>query len=318
MDRRVRRTLRRRILLPPSKPAPESPLPPALRHRPSTRQPRQPPLPTDDFKIGIHQRNGPQLSRADPISLTASIAREIGFPTSPAPFQLRVGAEQNVIVVSTPSPAAARALESLQKTVVFSNRHEVSVYPITPYNSCCGVIHNIAQEHPEEYVKSLITASGYEVLTARRLGDSKAFVITFRGKRVPYYVYVNQDLLSPYGRLLHPLPSNGPPSGRLPLASRHAQVQGMRRLPQRASAHLHTAVWAFLKVLHTQPHLKTAQNGTSHTVCKAKKLQTSPHRTSPAGRTPPLLARGATVDLIVRAQDRAETRVTGHNQGGYF
>ncbi|KAH9379742.1 hypothetical protein HPB48_011672 [Haemaphysalis longicornis] len=193
----VRRSLRRRTP-PPSKPAPESPLPPALRHHPSTRQPRQPPLPTDDFKIGIRPRNGLQLSRADPISLTASIAREIGLPTSPAPFQLRVGAEQNVIVVSTPSPAAARALESLQKIVVFGNRHEVSVYPITPDNSCRGVIHNIAQEHPEEYVKSLITAPGYEVLTARRLGDSKAFVITFRGKRVPHCVYVNQALLRCY------------------------------------------------------------------------------------------------------------------------
>ncbi|KAH9371040.1 hypothetical protein HPB48_003986 [Haemaphysalis longicornis] len=193
----VRRSLRRRTP-PPSKSALESPLPAALRHRPSTRQPRQPPIPTDDFKIGIRPRNGLQLSRADPISLTASIAREIGLPTLPAPFQLHVGAEQNVIVVSTPSPAVARALESLQKIVVFGNRHEISVYPITPYNSCRGVIHNIVQEHPEEYVKSLITAPGYEVLTARRLGDSKAFVITFRGKRVPYYVYVNQALLRCY------------------------------------------------------------------------------------------------------------------------
>ncbi|KAH9368454.1 hypothetical protein HPB48_012616 [Haemaphysalis longicornis] len=193
----VRRSLRRRPPS-PSKSTPESPPTPALRHRPSTRQPRQPPLPSDDFKIGIRPRNGLQLSRADPISLTASIAREIGLPTTPAPFQLRVGAEQNVIVVSTPSPAAARALESLQKIVVFGNRHEVSVYPITPDNSCRGVIHNIAQEHPEEYVKSLITAPGYEVLTARRLGESKAFVITFRGKRVPYYVYVNQALLRCY------------------------------------------------------------------------------------------------------------------------
>ncbi|KAH9364699.1 hypothetical protein HPB48_019957 [Haemaphysalis longicornis] len=59
-------------------------------------------------------------------------------------------------------------------------------------------MHNIAQEHPKEYVKSLITSPGYEVLKARRLGESKAFLITFRGKRVPYYVYVNQALLRCY------------------------------------------------------------------------------------------------------------------------
>ncbi|KAH9377847.1 hypothetical protein HPB48_008919 [Haemaphysalis longicornis] len=119
---------------------------------------------TDDFKIGIRSRNGLQLCRADPILLTASIARVIG----------------------------------LQKLVVFGSRHEVSVYPITPDNSCRGVIHNIAQGHPEEYVKSLITTPGYEVLTARRLGDVKAFIITFRGKGVPFYVYVNQALLRCY------------------------------------------------------------------------------------------------------------------------
>ncbi|KAH9365556.1 hypothetical protein HPB48_020596 [Haemaphysalis longicornis] len=178
-------------------------------------------LPADNFKMGIRPRNGLHLSRADPISLTASFAREIGLPTAPAPFQLRVGTEQNVIVVSTPSPAAARALESLQKIVVFGNRHEVSVYPITPDNSCRGIIHNITQEHPEEYVKSLITAPGYEVLTVLRLGESKAFVVTFRGKRVPYYVCVNQALLpmltlSPHQWRTHGgCPSTQTPSARL-------------------------------------------------------------------------------------------------------
>ncbi|KAH9367642.1 hypothetical protein HPB48_013646 [Haemaphysalis longicornis] len=112
--------------------------------------------------------------------------------------RLRVGAEQNVIVVSTPSPAAARALEGLQKIVALRQQTRSISLPDHSGQLLPCVIHNIAHEHPEEYVKSLITAHGYEVLTARRLGDSKAFVITFRGKRVPYYVYVNQALLRCY------------------------------------------------------------------------------------------------------------------------
>ncbi|KAH9379057.1 hypothetical protein HPB48_001342 [Haemaphysalis longicornis] len=314
----VRRSLRRR---PPStsKSAPESPPTPALRHRPSTHQPWQPPLPSDGFKIGIRPRNGLQLSRADPITLTASIAREIGLPTTPARFQLRVRAEQKVIVVSTPSPAAARALESLQKIVVFGNRHKVSVYPITPDNSCRGVIHSIAQEHPEEYVKSLISHPGYEVLPARRLGKSKAFVITFRGKRVPYYVYVNQPLLRcyPYHRtvafctLCHQTAHRADvcPS---PPATPKCNVCGA---PLNEPQHMCTPRCGLCKGPHTTAS-KPAPSGTCPPCTRPRKLRTSPHRMGPAGRAPPLLAGDATGDLTVRAQDQAEITVEGHHTVG--
>ncbi|KAH9362348.1 hypothetical protein HPB48_018000 [Haemaphysalis longicornis] len=171
----VRRSHRRRT--PPQyKPAPKSPLTLALRHRPSTHQPRQRPLPADDFKIGIRPRNGLQLSRADPISHCVEIGFAYFNSTFPAPHWR--GAERH----------------SRQHTIFSSSANARE--PSEAYT-------NIAQEHHLEYVKSLITAPGYEVLTARRLGESKAFVTTFRGKRVPYYVYINQALLRcypPHGR----------------------------------------------------------------------------------------------------------------------
>ncbi|KAH9378727.1 hypothetical protein HPB48_009836 [Haemaphysalis longicornis] len=179
----VCRSLRRRPPS-PSKSTPESRPTPALRHR----------LPVDastkatTSTIGRLQYSHPPKKRPPAFPCGPHFSRSINRSGDRAPHYTS----------TFPAPPAARALESLHKIVVFGNRHEVSVYPITPDNSRLGVIHNIAQEHPQEYVKSLITAPGYEVLTAHRLGESKAFVITIRGKRVRYYVYVNQALLRCY------------------------------------------------------------------------------------------------------------------------
>ncbi|KAL1484119.1 hypothetical protein MTO96_050098 [Rhipicephalus appendiculatus] len=130
--------------------------------------------------------------------LTAAIAREAGIPNSPKPFQLRIDKEQNVIVASTPSPAIEKALETLQKISVGGNTYEVAVYPVAPDNSCKGVIYNIGIDCSVEKVWAVIDAPGYEVLSLRRLGSSSALVITLKGKKVPFYIYVHRVLTRCY------------------------------------------------------------------------------------------------------------------------
>ncbi|KAH7959108.1 hypothetical protein HPB49_008310 [Dermacentor silvarum] len=171
---------------------------PALRRGPGPRQPRQPPLPMEDYKVGIRPRNGLPLTKINPMHLTTAIAREAGIPNSPSPFQLRIDEEQNVIVVSTPSPAMEKALETLQKITVGGNTYEVAVYPIAPDNSCKGVIYNIGMDCSVEEVRAVVEAPGYEVLTIRRLGSSSALAITFKGKKVPFYIYVHRVLTRCY------------------------------------------------------------------------------------------------------------------------
>ncbi|KAH7977238.1 hypothetical protein HPB49_000080 [Dermacentor silvarum] len=171
---------------------------PALRRGPGPRQPKQPPLPMEDYKVGIRPRNGLPLAKINPMHLTTAIAREAGIPNSPSPFQLRIDKEQNVIVVSAPSPAIEKALETLQKISVGGNTYEVAVYSIAPDNSCKGVIYNIGTDCSVEEVRAVVEAPGYEVLTIRRLGSSSALAITFKGKKVPFYIYVHRVLTRRY------------------------------------------------------------------------------------------------------------------------
>ncbi|KAH9364832.1 hypothetical protein HPB48_011152 [Haemaphysalis longicornis] len=313
----VRRSLRRRTP-PPYKPAPQSPLPPALRHRPSTRQPRQPPLPTDDFKIGIQPRNGLQLSRADPISLTASIAREIGLPTSPAPFQLRVGAEQNVMwsahlpqQLRERSTASRRFWSSATDTKYQSTRSLRTTPAMASYTTSHK---NIEKSTSSRSLPLLATRCSQLVDSETPKPSSLHFEASeYRTTSMP----------------IKPSSDATPIAARSPFApstiKRATERTFAPRLPPRPSAShaappstsfstsAHRGV-GFVKA-HTQPHLKTAPNGTCPPCTRPRKLQTSSHLTSPAGHTPTLLARGATGDLIVRAQDRGETTVTDHNTG---
>ncbi|KAH8037454.1 hypothetical protein HPB51_010443 [Rhipicephalus microplus] len=50
-----------------------------------------------------------------------------------------------------------------------------------------GVVNKIGHEIAPDFLTE-VEVPGYEVLTCRRLGDSEAMVLTFRGKRVPFFV----------------------------------------------------------------------------------------------------------------------------------
>ncbi|KAH7983241.1 hypothetical protein HPB52_010411 [Rhipicephalus sanguineus] len=176
----------------------ETPPKSALRRGSGPRRPKQPPLPMEDYKVGFRPRNGLSLAKINPMHPTAAIAREAGIPNNPKPFQLRIDKEQNVIVASTPSPAIEKALETLQKNNVGGNTYEVAVYPVAPDNSCKGVIYNIGTDCSVEEFKAVIEAPGYEVLCLGRLRSSSALVITFKGKKVPFYIYVHRVLTRCY------------------------------------------------------------------------------------------------------------------------
>ncbi|CAN7943460.1 unnamed protein product, partial [Ixodes pacificus] len=78
-----------------------------------------------------------------------------------------------------------------------------------------GVIYNIAHDTTPEIVLQRIAAPGYEALTCRRLGNTTTMVITFLGKRVPYYI--GQADRAP----LPNLPRDRPQSGCLPAPPGH-------------------------------------------------------------------------------------------------
>lgn len=124
------------------------------------------------------------------MALSNCILREANLQPDRTTIKVRIDENQNILIVSTPSPDTATALSKIRKLTFGNGTFEVSSYGISPDNSCKGVIHNIHLEATPEEIMKAISAPGFEPLTCRRLGNSTTIVITFLGKKVPFMVYV--------------------------------------------------------------------------------------------------------------------------------
>ncbi|KAG0419786.1 hypothetical protein HPB47_003874 [Ixodes persulcatus] len=180
-------------------PLPLPPLKPVLHQsRPKVRKSRPPPLPADDFKLAIRPRNGLQLNKVSPGKLVDAIALTAQLQIGATEFKVRLDADQNILVLSTPSQATASALSKVQKLTIDETTYDIASYGVAPDNSCKGVIYNIAHDTTPEMVLQRNAAPGYEALTCRRLGNTTTMVITFLGKRVPYYIELSGFLIRCY------------------------------------------------------------------------------------------------------------------------
>lgn len=166
-----------------------TPTKPTLRqNRPTVRQPRLPPLPADDYKLAIRPRGGLQLSKVSPKTLLVAVLQEAQITDEKPDIRLRVDEKQNVLTLSTSSEQNATALSKMSKITLNATDYGIASYGVAPDNSCKGVIYGIGHDtSPEEFLNE-IEAPGYEALACRRLGESQSMVITFCGKRVPFFV----------------------------------------------------------------------------------------------------------------------------------
>ncbi|KAH9377377.1 hypothetical protein HPB48_008615 [Haemaphysalis longicornis] len=165
-----------------------TPLKPALRQGHVARKPETFPLPAD--KLAIRPQNGLQLSKVSPMDLMKAIAREANLQCGIAEIKIHMDEEQKVLIVSTPSPANAAALNSIKKLTIGNNTFEISSYGVSPDNSCKGVIYNIGLNCTPKEVQDAIVAPNHELLTCRRMGNTGTFLLTFKGKNVPFRIYV--------------------------------------------------------------------------------------------------------------------------------
>ncbi|KAH7969641.1 hypothetical protein HPB52_020727 [Rhipicephalus sanguineus] len=173
----------------PKQQLPSTPSEPVSRQsRPKTRLPRMPPLPAEDYKIAIRPHGGLHLSKVNPRTLLVAVAQEAKISSEKPNIQLRVDENQNVLTISTSSENIATALGTITKITINAATYDITSYGIAPDNSCKGVVHGIGHETTAEDFLREVEAPGYEVLTCRRLGDSKAMMITFCGKWVPFFV----------------------------------------------------------------------------------------------------------------------------------
>ncbi|KAH8035149.1 hypothetical protein HPB51_004390 [Rhipicephalus microplus] len=188
----TKRANKRRQLQPhtvPTQQLPSTPSEPALRQsRPKTRLPRLPPLPAEDYKLAIRPHGGLNLSKVSPKTLLLTVVHAANIRSEKPDIKLRVDENQNVLTISTSSEHIAMALGQITKITVHAATYDITSYGIAPDNSCKGVVNGIGHEITPDDFLTEVEVPGYEVLTCRRLGNSGAMVLTFCGKRVPFFV----------------------------------------------------------------------------------------------------------------------------------
>ncbi|KAH8022574.1 hypothetical protein HPB51_000357 [Rhipicephalus microplus] len=198
----TKRVNKRRQLQPhtvPTQRLPSMPSEPALRQsRPKTRLPRLPPLPAGDYKPAIRPHGGLNLSKVSPKTLLLAVVHAANIRSEKPDIKLRVDENQNVLTISTSSEHIAMALGQITKITVHAATYDITSYCIAPDNLCKGVVNGIGHEITPDDFLTKVEVPGYEVLTCRRLENSRAMVLTFCGKRVPFFVNAYGQVLRCY------------------------------------------------------------------------------------------------------------------------
>lgn len=178
--------------------------------RPSTQRknlPKLPPLPKDDFKVIIRPRDSLDLNHWTAVQVGTSIRSRLEADTSNSfdkanlrHNKLRIDPKQNIIIYSTPDVNLANKLTKLQTLHLGETDYAVTAYTAAPDESVKGIVHGIPPGTTTDDLLDNLEAPGYEILYARMLGQTYTAVITFAGKRLPFFVYyINGEMrCTPY------------------------------------------------------------------------------------------------------------------------
>lgn len=181
---------------------------PAVKKRPTAAKRRKgkrtiplPPLPMG-FKVTFRPRglDFAQVSAADVLSTVVS---QLGL--SPREVcsldKFRINPRSNTITVSKPDEDRQLAYLQIRSLVIGGKTHEVTTHMATPSDSTRIVVPKALSfegiEDAEDILLSCIEQNPqWQVLAARRMGKSRALLVTIRGKRIPTYFYFNGFTLS--------------------------------------------------------------------------------------------------------------------------
>ncbi|KAL1486949.1 hypothetical protein MTO96_031149 [Rhipicephalus appendiculatus] len=158
---------------------------------------RLPRLPREHFRIIIRPRGGLNVKNTSNVRISQALMTAAGLSAADITEDIICpNAMQNIVVISTPSQANAKAYASLEAITVNKADYEVSSYIAAPDNTCKGIIRNIDMEiDHEELRRLLIQPRNPSVLEVRRIKNSTTVVILFEGLRVPNYVMCGPSMI---------------------------------------------------------------------------------------------------------------------------
>ncbi|KAH7945791.1 hypothetical protein HPB49_015658 [Dermacentor silvarum] len=160
--------------------------PPRLpRRRPMPR------LPEDDYKIVLRPKCAVDIVNIGLLTLLDAIhsTSKIDVEQAEQADQVRVHPIKNTITISTPDRQWADAYRTITelRNEKYNIDMPVAAYVPAPDDSIRGVVYRAYTDETDETIQSELVSrnSQLPIVNARRLGNSKNFVITFAGKDLP-------------------------------------------------------------------------------------------------------------------------------------
>ncbi|XP_070390039.1 uncharacterized protein [Dermacentor albipictus] len=155
------------------------------------------PLPANEIKIIVRPKGALNITKVGSPTVTAAILQAAQLSSEASQNDtICSNNQQNIMVISTPSPQNADRYVRIKSIQVNGVTHEVSAYEAAPDNTTKGVIRGIPLTDDARQVDAnIINERNPLALAAKRIGSTTTIVIAFDGPDVPYMVRYGATLI---------------------------------------------------------------------------------------------------------------------------
>ncbi|KAH8029720.1 hypothetical protein HPB51_003555 [Rhipicephalus microplus] len=160
--------------------------PPAPKRRPLPR------LPPEDYKIVLRPQGLLHLADLGPARLSEALCAAAIFdsPEVLHTDQMCIHQTNNTITVSTPDANREMASLKITQVKIADQSCAMAVYAPAPDNSVRGIIFNARSFESDDQIFNELRACNptIDIVSARRLGKTRHFVLTIAGHTLPKHV----------------------------------------------------------------------------------------------------------------------------------
>ncbi|KAH8023741.1 hypothetical protein HPB51_016480 [Rhipicephalus microplus] len=165
------------------------PTPCRARPPPDPKRRPLPRLPPEDYKIVLRLQGSLHLADMGPAHLSEALCAAAGFdsPEVLHTDQMRIHLTNNTITVSTPDVNRAMAYLKITNVKIADQSCAMAVYAPAPDNSVRGTIFNAHSFESDDQIFKELRALNptIDIVSARRLGKTRHFVLTIAGHTPP-------------------------------------------------------------------------------------------------------------------------------------
>ncbi|KAH7977690.1 hypothetical protein HPB49_003185 [Dermacentor silvarum] len=178
----------------------------STRSRSKTRPPvkaqvlkagRMPPLPSNEIKVIIRPKGALNIAKIGSTTMITAVFQAAQL--SPAAIQQDTvcpNTQQNIVIVSTPSPQNADRYVCIKSIQVNGVTHDVNAYETAAEDTTEGVIRGMPLSDTSQQINAnIVNTRNPLALAAKSIATTTTVVIAFSGPDVPYLVRFGATLI---------------------------------------------------------------------------------------------------------------------------